>query len=129
PPPPPPAPKKEPPREEVVTIDAAPGLVHLPGTEDMKPTAKPRDGGLIVVTGNEDAASKIMPAPPPPPPPPAPKPGSGAAAVVPAGVPSASASRVDPSIAQDSMKCKECGAVNRPTEWYCEKCGAELAAF
>jgi hypothetical protein len=28
-----------------------------------------------------------------------------------------------------SLVCKECGAVNRPTEWYCEKCGAELAAF
>jgi len=27
------------------------------------------------------------------------------------------------------LVCGECGAVNRPTEWYCEKCGAELAAF
>jgi hypothetical protein len=25
--------------------------------------------------------------------------------------------------------CGECGAPNLPTEWYCEKCGAELSAF
>jgi hypothetical protein len=28
-----------------------------------------------------------------------------------------------------SLKCKECGAMNLPTEWYCERCGAELAAL
>ena len=28
-----------------------------------------------------------------------------------------------------TLKCAECGAMNRPTEWYCEKCGAELAAL
>jgi hypothetical protein len=27
-----------------------------------------------------------------------------------------------------ALTCAECGATNRPTEWYCEKCGAELAA-
>ncbi len=27
-----------------------------------------------------------------------------------------------------TLKCGECGALNRPTEWYCERCGAELAA-
>jgi hypothetical protein len=26
-----------------------------------------------------------------------------------------------------SLKCKECGTMNLPTEWYCEKCGAELS--
>ncbi len=30
---------------------------------------------------------------------------------------------------EEGLACKECGTVNRPTEWYCEKCGAELAAF
>jgi chromosome segregation ATPase len=29
---------------------------------------------------------------------------------------------------QRTLKCEECGALNLPTEWYCEKCGAELAA-
>jgi len=34
-----------------------------------------------------------------------------------------------PSIptAQRTLKCGECGTMNRPTEWYCERCGAELA--
>jgi hypothetical protein len=30
--------------------------------------------------------------------------------------------------AKKTLKCQECGAMNRPTEWYCESCGAELAA-
>jgi len=33
------------------------------------------------------------------------------------------------SKATKSLKCKECGAMNLPTEWYCERCGAELAAL
>ncbi|MFL5605874.1 MAG: hypothetical protein ACJ8AD_05475 [Gemmatimonadaceae bacterium] len=28
-----------------------------------------------------------------------------------------------------TLKCGECGAVNYPTEWYCERCGAELASL
>jgi hypothetical protein len=28
-----------------------------------------------------------------------------------------------------TLKCGECGTMNRPTEWYCERCGAELAAL
>jgi len=28
-----------------------------------------------------------------------------------------------------TLKCRECGAMNLPTEWYCEQCGAELAAM
>ena len=27
-----------------------------------------------------------------------------------------------------TLKCGECGAMNFPTEWYCERCGAELSA-
>jgi len=27
-----------------------------------------------------------------------------------------------------TLKCGDCGSLNRPTEWYCERCGAELAA-
>ncbi len=26
-----------------------------------------------------------------------------------------------------TLKCGDCGTLNRPTEWYCERCGAELA--
>lgn len=28
-----------------------------------------------------------------------------------------------------TLKCGECGVMNFPTEWYCERCGAELAAL
>lgn len=35
--------------------------------------------------------------------------------------------RPSQSIAK-TLKCGECGSLNRPTEWYCERCGAELAA-
>lgn len=28
-----------------------------------------------------------------------------------------------------SLRCQECGTLNFPTEWYCERCGGELAAF
>ena len=28
-----------------------------------------------------------------------------------------------------TLKCLECGTLNYPTEWYCERCGAELAAL
>jgi len=28
-----------------------------------------------------------------------------------------------------TLKCPECGAANYPTEWYCERCGGELATM
>lgn len=28
-----------------------------------------------------------------------------------------------------TLKCQECGTMNYPTEWYCERCGGELAAM
>lgn len=31
--------------------------------------------------------------------------------------------------AAKSLKCAECGAMNYPTEWYCERCGGELASL
>jgi hypothetical protein len=31
--------------------------------------------------------------------------------------------------AAKTLKCGECGATNYPTEWYCERCGAELASL
>ena len=31
--------------------------------------------------------------------------------------------------AAKTLKCAECGAMNYPTEWYCERCGAELASL
>ncbi len=33
-----------------------------------------------------------------------------------------------PDAVARTLRCGECGAMNRPLEWYCEKCGAELSA-
>jgi hypothetical protein len=30
---------------------------------------------------------------------------------------------------EKTLRCPDCGAMNYPTEWYCEKCGGELAAL
>jgi hypothetical protein len=35
----------------------------------------------------------------------------------------------DKSDGTKTLKCSECGAMNYPTEWYCERCGAELASL
>jgi len=58
-----------------------------------------------------------------PPPEPAPK--------ATASVPPAQVTKERPSQGggQKTLKCGECGTLNRPTEWYCERCGAELAAL
>ena len=58
-------------------------------------------------------------APPPPPPPPAPKAKERR--------PSEAARESD--VNAKTLKCAECGTMNAPTEWYCEKCGAELSTF
>lgn len=42
--------------------------------------------------------------------------------------PNAAAARARSPNAAKTLKCAECGSMNKPTEWYCERCGAELAA-
>lgn len=34
----------------------------------------------------------------------------------------------EPGGQQKTLRCGECGTMNYPTEWYCERCGGELAA-
>jgi hypothetical protein len=43
--------------------------------------------------------------------------------------PAAAAAKAAPGQQAKTLKCGECGTLNRPTEWYCERCGAELAAL
>jgi ElaB/YqjD/DUF883 family membrane-anchored ribosome-binding protein len=43
--------------------------------------------------------------------------------------PAAAAAKATPGQQAKTLKCGECGTLNRPTEWYCERCGAELAAL
>ncbi|MEO8908673.1 MAG: hypothetical protein ABI408_00390 [Gemmatimonadaceae bacterium] len=65
------------------------------------------------------------------------RPGSGAGTSTPpqtttavATPPSVPRSAPDPRSEQHkTLKCPECGAANYPTEWYCERCGGELATM
>jgi hypothetical protein len=41
--------------------------------------------------------------------------------------PAGETGRPSSSTGARTLKCGECGTMNRPTEWYCERCGAELA--
>ncbi len=60
-----------------------------------------------------------------PPPEPSPQPAGPPPAATPAARPPAGAG----AGAVKTLKCGDCGTLNRPTEWYCERCGAELAAL
>lgn len=52
-----------------------------------------------------------------------------ATAPAPAPAPAPAKGAPAPSNQAKTLKCGECGTLNRPTEWYCERCGAELAAL
>lgn len=129
---------------------AAPKKDEVPGRTLWFPSGKPNEQGggkldelafLKSVTGGE-APGAPAPAPtatPLPAPGPKSRPSGGftkmptieaPAEVGPRGTP---APTVDPSrdrqSGQKTLKCAECGTLNRPTEWYCERCGAELAAL
>jgi len=41
----------------------------------------------------------------------------------------ADASSAATSAPAKTLRCQECGTMNFPTEWYCERCGGELAAL
>ncbi|HWL39065.1 MAG TPA: hypothetical protein VNO75_02420 [Gemmatimonadaceae bacterium] len=58
-----------------------------------------------------------------------PSPGPSAAIATPPSVPQTGRAH-DPRAEQHkTLKCPECGAANYPTEWYCERCGGELATM
>ena len=139
-----------------VTPPAAPKKEEQPGRTLWFPSGKPDAGGkldelafLKSVTGNE-APPNPTPTPVPVPPTPVPRRASGGfgrppEAPVPAAPqppapplpeppiakvpPAAEPGKDRPSAGQKTLKCGECGTLNRPTEWYCERCGAELAAL
>lgn len=46
--------------------------------------------------------------------------------VVPEPEPMVPESNPDTESTARTLRCGECGSMNRPLEWYCEKCGAEL---
>jgi hypothetical protein len=65
------------------------------------------------------------------------RPGSGTstppqtttAVATPPSVPKSGGAQDPRSEQHKTLKCPECGAANYPTEWYCERCGGELATM
>jgi TolA-binding protein len=63
------------------------------------------------------------------------RPGGGAgtppstAVATPPSVPKTGGTQDPRSEQHKTLKCPECGAANYPTEWYCERCGGELATM
>jgi hypothetical protein len=102
-----------PPRREPAPVQAVPpgdelAFLKSVSEEEKKPATRraSNPGG-----GPGQAAARAADAPSP-----------AAAAAVPAG------KTATPSGAK-TLKCGECGTLNRPTEWYCERCGGELAGL
>jgi hypothetical protein len=56
-------------------------------------------------------------------------PPSTAAVATPPSVPKTGGTQDPRSEQHKTLKCPECGAANYPTEWYCERCGGELATM
>ena len=52
-----------------------------------------------------------------------------AAGAPPAVTPASATPRGTDAVAAKTLRCAECGTMNYPTEWYCERCGGELAAL
>ncbi len=158
-PPPAPPPAPEPAKPVPMQVDALDELAFLrsvvakpesskaappPVSEPLKRVSSP----AIAPPPMPKAAPSPPPPPPaPPPPPPAPEP-PPAARSAPAPVEPLSAEPEEtkrPPVGAKggggagaerasegqvkTLKCTECGTMNLPTEWYCEKCGAELSAF
>ncbi|HEX9129345.1 MAG TPA: hypothetical protein VF850_09300 [Gemmatimonadaceae bacterium] len=63
------------------------------------------------------------------------RPGGGSSAppstavATPPSVPKTGGTQDPRSEQHKTLKCPECGAANYPTEWYCERCGGELATM
>ena len=56
-------------------------------------------------------------------------PSTTTAVATPPSVPKSGGAQDPRSEQHKTLKCPECGAANYPTEWYCERCGGELATM
>lgn len=135
PPSPPPAPPPRAPRPEI--IEQSPFVTHLaeepnlapPPPAAPKPTPEPApvDELAFLKSVSDDEPSRSAGGRTSSPS----KPAATATATPRAPEPTAPPSTPGPSKAASgvakTLKCGECGTLNRPTEWYCERCGAELA--
>ena len=102
------APRQQPSRprepEQAATVDELAFLKSV-ANDEAKPAAAPRRPSNPGPTGAAQGSRAVETAPPPP---------------------AQGGKTGAPGVAK-TLKCGECGTLNRPTEWYCERCGAELA--
>jgi len=111
--------EKEPAHEPAPVATATPSPVSTPATQiPIEPTAPP----MPATAGAGATMTKLVDA-------------SVSQELTPVGKPRDSKEQL-PSYLRDvppeqvkTLKCQECGTLNYPTEWYCERCGAELAAL
>ena len=121
PPPPPPPPAAEP-VAEAPAQKAAPRQPAPRGRESEHGGAPGDELAFLKSVANEEAKPVASRRPS--------NPGAsvqGSRAVETAPPPSAPAGKAGAPGVAKTLKCGECGTLNRPTEWYCERCGAELA--
>ena len=115
--------------EPDITVERSPEIGPFDDLEFLRTMTDSRSSGENAAVGSGAGAGKASGA-------------GGSAASGPAhghaapdpGVVHASGDAVSPkeSMAAEqvkTLKCQECGTLNYPTEWYCERCGAELAAL
>ena len=125
PPPPPPAPPARTSRPEI--IEQSPFVTQLAEDPDLvqppptKSQPQPPGDELAFLKSVSDEPSRPVRRPS--------NPGMPAQTATAAPRPAEAApapAKVASGVAK-TLKCGECGTLNRPTEWYCERCGAELA--
>jgi hypothetical protein len=115
------APPSRPSRPEIVeqaplATSVAEPLEEMPATLEPNPAAAPVDElAFLKSVGSEDSRSPGRRTSSP-----------GMQSPVAPAVQTAAPSVSKAGVAK-TLKCGECGTLNRPTEWYCERCGAELA--
>jgi hypothetical protein len=104
-------------------------------TPPHAPAAKPAESRL---SGAKEAAkAEPAPAPAAPAPPPPPKPAAPPRSPTPLSMNKLPDTKDGPTDIRSSgaveqpktLKCQECGSMNYPSEWYCERCGAELTVI
>ncbi len=111
------------PRPKPKQTDAFDELAFLKSVTAGDATVRPRPSGGVA-RPRQDTKPPVKEPPRPPR-------RSGASEIGAEGVEALLQEPTQPSkgTAGKTLKCAECGANNLPTEWYCERCGAELAAL
>ena len=116
------------PARDIVDIPATPSSAS-PATAPREPTATPRASMDAAVAAPRPSASPAAP-PPAPTPPSKRRTPTGKDGQISSGfskpVPTPPEGRPE---VNKTLKCPECGTPNYPTEWYCERCGGELATM